>query len=264
MQSITKENLFKDRFVLGKNWNKTYKGYFSDPKVLDVFANVILKLNIPKNKVLNILYVCSGTGLLGEYVCSKLQAKGYETKLTLLESSKDQLQQNKNKKTKKICIDLLEFKSKTKYDLIIMRSSLDYFSKLNSQVKALKIIKGLMKTNALFVNQCAAFPTIIERNLADKIYASNNKIGKRHFQSNEDISEIYGKSGFKNIKLIKNAPIMKLTEKEHIERYKITKKEVIKIQNHIISLKSKNRPNIDKTKSGYRMNFNFPIYFTKN
>jgi hypothetical protein len=56
---------------------------------------------------------------------------------------------------------------------------------------------------------------------------------------------------------------MKLTEKEHIERYKITKKEVIKIQNLINSLKPKQRPNIDITTKGYKMNFNFPIYLTK-
>jgi len=259
MQSITKENLFKDRLVLGKKWNKTYGGYFSNKKVLNCFVDVVLKLNLPKK--INILYVCSGNGLLAEHLCSKL-LKRHKIKLTLLDASKEQLLQNKNNTTKKICKDLLEFRSKTKYDLIIMRSSLDYFYKLKEQIKALKVIKQHLSSKGLFVNQCASFPTIIERNLADRIYASNNKIGKRHFQS-EDVCSIYEIAGFKNLRLIKNAPIMKLTEKEHIERYKLETKEIKTIQNLINKTNPKLKPNITKTKQGYKMNFWFPIYLAK-
>ena len=258
----TKENLFRDRFVLGKNWNKTYNGYFSDEKVLKSFSDCVLKLKLPKK--LNILYVCSGTGLLGEYICSKLLQEGYKTKLTLLEASKEQLSQNKNKNTKKLCKDLLKLNSKNKYDLIIMRSSLDYFYKIKDQIKALKVIKKHLLTKGLFINQCAAFPSIIERNLADKIYSSNNKIGKRHFQSFEDVATIYTKSDFKELRFVKEAPIMKLTEKEHIERYKLNDKEVNKIQTLMKKLNKKDRPNFNVTKQGYKMNFHFPIFITRN
>ena len=120
-----------------------------------------------------------------------------------------------------------------------------------------------MKENTFFVNQCAAFPLATERNLADKIYASNGKIGKRHFQS-EDVFNIYEKAGFKNLKLIKQAPKMVLTEKEHIERYKLNDTEVKRIQNLINKLNPKQRPNINITKTGYKMNFWFPIYLAKN
>lgn len=258
LNKITKENLFRDRFVLGESWNKTYGRYFSDKKVLDSFVNVFLKLDLPNR--INVLYPCSGNGLLGEFVCEKLKVKGYKIGLTLVDASKEHLDQNKNKETKKICKDVLEFKTKTRYNLIIMRSSLDYFYKKSLQVKVLRKIKSLLTKQGFFVNQCASMPTIKERDLADKIYVSNNKIGRRHFQGS-DVYKIYKKAGFKSCKLVKEAPIMIITEKEHIERYKFSKDEVAKVKKIIYAAKEFKHPNIKNTKKGYIMKFHFPIYF---
>ncbi|MDD4983367.1 MAG: class I SAM-dependent methyltransferase [Candidatus ainarchaeum sp.] len=266
MQKITKiskNNLETDKNVLGKNWNKTYNSYFSDTTNINLFIKACLphikKLN---KKKIEILYVAGGNGLLGEKLILSLKKHNIKSELTLLDISQKQLDENKNPKTKKVLADILTCDLCTKFDLIIMRSSLDYIYKEKLQVKALKNIKKHLTESGLFINCCAAMPTNKDRDLADKIYASNKLIGKRHFQSKESISELYSKAGFKELKLIGKSNNMKLTEKEHIERYDFTKIEIEKIQK--IILKSKVQPkNIKITKTGYLLDFIFPIYLAK-
>lgn len=157
--------------------------------------------------------------------------------------------------------DVLNFNLKRKFDLIIMRSSLDYLPSKKLQIIALKNIYKHLLEEGIFINCVAAMPSDNLRNLANKIYSSNNKIGKRFFQSKEDIFEIYYSENFKFIKLIGHSKILKITEKEHIERYLIDLKEVKKIQSLINHFQNNNYILINK--KGYLMRFIFPIYLAK-
>lgn len=256
----SKQNLERDGKVLGNAWKKTYKGYFGNKNIMRKFIQIILPYVPTKKKSISILYPASANGELGELLAQTLQKRGIHTNLTIFDISKKHLLQNHNSKTKKIHGDWLSLKLKKKFDVIIIRSSLDYFSNEKMQVRALKKIKGWLEPQGVFFNQAASLSNRTERDLANRIYASNSKIGKRHFQCEDDIARIYFKTGFAGCKKIGIAPVLWVSEKEHAQRYSITSKEVARIQRLITRVPSRKRKNIKVTKQGYRMRFLFPIY----
>lgn len=254
---ISRQNLRRDSRVLGKSWNRVYGNYFSNLKVIHLFiaSSAPLLRRLPLNT--SVLYLCGGTGLLGEAFCAYLKHIGKNPSLTLVDASPEQLRQNRNQRTRKIKQDVLFLDLGEKFDVVLMRSSLDYFPRKGLQVQVLKRVARHLKPGGIFLNQSAAFPSIAERNLADTIYASNAKIGKRHFQCPPEISGLYRKAGLR-VKLIGHAPILKLNEEDHRKRYGLTNSEVEKIRQII-----KNQPRtkaIKITKKGYEINCSFPIY----
>jgi ubiquinone/menaquinone biosynthesis C-methylase UbiE len=256
--TIAKRNLQKDKKVLGKNWKNTYHGFFGNKKHMQNFVNIVLPF-IPKKNLLSILYVASASGSLGELLAKTLNKKGYKTKLTITDMSKKHLLENKNKTTKKICGDLLKLNLTEQYDIIIMRSSLDYFPTKKLQIKVLKKIKGWLSNKGIFINQACLLETKTDRDTADKVYSSNNKIGKRHFHCPQEINFLYKKANL-SLKKIGEGVVLLLNEKDHIERYEINEKEIKKAQKII---KSKKTKTIFATKNGYTIKFVFPIYLSK-
>jgi len=254
-------NLQRDKNVLGKEWTKTYRGYFGNKKNMQHFVNKAIP-KLPKKKKLNILYAASAGGIIGEMMVKALKRKGIEAKLWIVDISSKQLKENKNPKTKKVKADLATLSLNEKFDAIIMRSSLDYFSTESLQVKVLSNLRKHLAKEGIFFNQAASMPSIAERNLANRIYKSNKKIGRRHFQCRQDVGKIYREAGFKAIKEIGKGPALLLTEKDHIKRYEFNKKEIEKIQRTIERVDGKKRPNIRTTKKGYEMKFVFPIYYS--
>ncbi|MDO8647918.1 MAG: class I SAM-dependent methyltransferase [Candidatus Diapherotrites archaeon] len=261
-KSMARENLAHDSKVLGKKWNNTYNKYFGSKKNMLSFVKQVIPYTLKMSKV-QVLYACSGPGFLGEELLNELEKKRIRADLVLLDISKEHLSQNKNQKTRKICADLLKAKIEGKFDIIIMRSSLDYFWTEKTQIQALKKLEKMLKPTGVFFNQAASMPTLMQRNLADKIYSSNEKMGKRHFQCPADIAKICLAGGFSKIKKIGNAPELIVTEKEHIERYSTSKKNIAKIQGIINKIPAEKRPNIKLTKTGYSLKFIFPIYAAK-
>jgi len=179
VSEISKFNLEKDGNVLGDKWLSVYGGYFSDEENIKMFINDV-KPFLP-NKKLNILYAASASGLLGERLIESLE----QGNLTLVDISQKHLDENLNPKTKKVCIDLLEMNLGKKFDLIIMRSSLDYFPNKESQIKVLKVIKDHLKEGGIFINQPAYISDIHDRDLMSEAYNISDKIGKRFFQSTD-------------------------------------------------------------------------------
>jgi len=100
------------------------------------------------------------------------------------------------------------------------------------------------------------------RNLANKIYSSNNKIGKRYFQSKEDIFKLYSLAKFNDFKYIGRSKELIVSEIEHVSRYDVNFNEIKKIQDLI--LKYPLNKFIFTTKKGYLMKFIFPIYVAYN
>ncbi len=259
LQSITRENLSRDQRVLGKAWNQTYKHYFGNPENIQSFVRQILS-RVPKRRKLAILYPASGSGALGEALRNALKKKRVEASLTLVDASARQLDENKNSSTKKILQDLLAPRLNGRFDVAIMRSSLDYFPTERLQANVLSMVRKHLAKGGVFFNQAASMPTLTERNLADQIYDSTTKIGRRHFQCPQDIRPIYEKAGFVKFKKIGSAPKLIVTEKEHQERYGVTAKEIGRIRKMIGRVPEKKRPNVKTTQKGYRLKFQFPIY----
>ncbi len=255
----SKLNLVRDKNVLGKEWLNTYNEYFSNQENIELFILKTLQY-IPKKKQLKILYPCSASGMLGESLVKILEHKGISIELVLVDISQEHFEENKNPKTKKILADITKLDLGQLFDIIIMRSSLDYFPNKKLQIQVLSKLKKHLNEKGVFFNQAASMPSLIERDLADKIYKSNNKIGKRHFQCKQDIGKIYRNGGFEKIKKIGEGIPLVLTEKEHAKRYEINRIQIEKIQKSIEKVPSKKRPNIRITETGYQMKFVFPIY----
>jgi len=250
---IAEFNLKRDKNVQGKRWLLTYGNWFSDKQNIKSFINAVIPF-LPK-KELDILYVASASGLLGENLLMTL-GKGT---LTLVDISKEHLDENDNPTTEKICGDLLKMSLKRKFDLVIMRSSLDYFPSEDLQIKVLKIIKDHIKDNGIFVNQPAYISDLKERNSISEAYNTVDKIGKRFFQSS-DISSIYAKAGFGTPQRIGESKAMYLTEQDHTKRYGLDMSDISVIQRIIKEAKH----NTQVTSSGYSLKFEFPIFLVKN
>ena len=250
---LAKDNLEKDKNVLGKNWFSTYDNYFSDQDNIDLFIDAVIP-KLPTRK-LDILYVASASGILGE---SLLLALG-KGDLTITDISVEHLRENKNPKTTKICVDLLEMDLGKTFDLIVMRSSLDYFPSKELQIEVLKIIKKHLKEDGIFINQPAYIPSIQERDAISKIYNLIRTIGNRLFQST-DLSEIYAIAGFTPPEQIGGGKVMQLIEQDHVKRYEITKEDIRTVQELI----GENMQYAKITNTGYVLEFTFPILLTRH
>lgn len=245
-------NLDRDKRVVGKKWLQTYGGWFSDEENIQMFIDAV-KPFLP-NQTLDILYLASASGLLGERLIENL-GKG---KLTLVDISQKHLNENKNPETNKIHADILEMNLNKKFDLIIMRSSLDYFPSKDSQIRVLKIAKDHLKTNGIFINQPAFITDPEDRNKISEAYNGVDKIGKRLFQTN-DINSIYISAGFSNPEKIGEGKVMEISEKDHKDRYNLNTQEIKLIQ----KILAKNSDSISLSKNGYKLRFEFPIFISK-
>ena len=249
---IAKHNLEKDKRVQGKDWFSTYGNYFADEENIASFVQTI-KSHLP-DKELTILYAGSASGLLGERLLSNL-GKG---SLTLVDMSQEHLNANTNPNTEKILGDLLELDLGRKFDLILMRSSLDYFPTRALQVQVLKIIKSHLQDGGVLINQPAYISDVHERDLISGAYNAGDKIGKRLFQST-DIGSLYEAAGLEQPVKIGDGKIMYLTEKDHIKRYGLNPDDVAVIQGILKGAVQ----NAQVTKDGYSMKFEFPIFLAR-
>ena len=263
LHPATKENLGRDRLVVVKAWGKVYGGYFSDERVLNAFIRAGRKHweALPKNP--RVLYVCSGNGLLGERLAGHLRKEGLNPKLTIVDASKEQLEQNPNPATRKLRLDVLNMDLNEKFDLIIMRSSLDYQHTPELQVQMLERIARHLKPDGIFLNQAASFRTKTERDLADDIYKTTPQIGDRHFQWHGDLGELHDKAGLEKPKKLGEAPVLRLTHEDHASRYGITHDDVKRIQEMIRRIPRNERKAIKTTTEGYEIKCQFPIYATR-
>lgn len=260
ISAVSKQNLKRDRRVLGKQWAEVYGNYFSDKRNLKAFvkASKIFLKQLPKNY--KVLYVCSGTGLLGEYVCNYLRKIGKKPALTIVDASLKQLKENKNPHTRKIVGDALYLQLGEKFDLVIMRSALHYFPSAKLQVKVLKHIARHLAPRGVFINQCVTLSSEKERDLANKCRPL--KMGKRRFLSPADIRPIYTRAGL-TVKLIGYAPPIVITSQYHVERYGLLQRDVRQIMRLIARVPESLRPNVKLTKVGYLFYEEFPIYASR-
>jgi len=249
---IAQYNLDKDKKVLGKDWLLTYGSYFADEGNINLFIEAV-KPCLPNGDI-SILYAASASGLLGEKLIENL-GRG---QLTIVDISQKHLNENKNPNTTKVCLDLLEMNLEKQFDVIIMRSSLDYFPTKELQIEVLKIIRKHLKPAGIFINQPAFISNITERDLISEAYNRVNKIGNRLFQS-DDLADLYLAAGFSVPEKIGEGKIMCLTEKDHVTRYDINQEEIRLIQDGLRPAKDDARV----TDLGYEMDFHFPIFLAK-
>lgn len=249
LSSVAKKNLKKDRRVLGENWHTVYGGYFSDPENIRQFIDTVIPF-LPK-RPLRILYAASAAGLLGETFLERL---GTGT-LTLVDISTKHLNENKNSLTEKVHGDLLTMNLARQFDLVLMRSSLDYFPSSDLQIRTLANIKHHLSPGGLFINQPAFIEEPKERDAMSAIYTKTRQIGDRYFQSN-DLLQLYQHAGFNFFKKIGEGAELVLTEQDHIDRYGISSETVQRIRQMI----PPDAQSMRVTTTGYELTFRFPIF----
>ncbi|MFA6018346.1 MAG: class I SAM-dependent methyltransferase [Patescibacteria group bacterium] len=245
----TDYNLDKDKNVLGQKWYSTYGGYFSNLKNIDVFVDALIPL-LP-NRSLEVLYVASASGLLGERLIKKL-GQGH---LMLVDVSKEHLDANTNPNTLKICKDLLDLNLGKRYDLIIMRSSLDYFPTMEQQIRVLKILGNHLRGDGLFANQPAYIGNLSERKVISRMYQDCPKIGNRLFQS-IDMADVYHEAGFTAPECIGASEDLVTSDRDYQDRYGISAEDIGRIRQMIT-------PDMNyalRTINGFELRFEFPIF----
>lgn len=245
-------NLERDRKVLGKEWLSTYGGWFSDKENIRLFIDAVQPV-LP-DKELRILYAASASGLLGEALLRHL---GRGT-LTLVDMSQAHLNENKNPLTEKICADLVGLHLGKEFDVVMMRSSLDYFPSRLLQIDVLQTVRRHLASGGQFINQPAYISDPHERDIISAIYTRCDKLGSRFFQSS-DLSSLYTEADFKTPRKIGASNPLTITEQDHMQRYDLTKDDVSLIQ------KSLREAGYDAlvTNSGYTLTFEFPIYIAE-
>lgn len=249
ISDVAKKNLKKDRRVLGGNWLSTYGGYFSDLGNIRHLIDTVMPF-LPK-RPLSILYVASASGLLGEKLLERL---GMGT-LTLVDVSIFHLHENKNPQTEKIQADLLTMELGRRFDLVLMRSSLDYFPSPDLQMSVLVKIRQHLLPGGFFINQPAFIEDTNERDIVSAIYTKTRKIGDRYFQSS-DLGDLYQQVGFRRFEKIGEGVPLILTERDHMDRYRISSWTIRRIQRMIpVGARS-----MRVTPSGYELTFRFPIF----
>ncbi len=252
LSKIAADNLKKDGKVLGEKWFQTYGGWFSDRENMQIFTDSIIRgCSLRAQHDLEILYVGSASGELGEQFVRALGG-GH---LTLVDVAEEHLKLNTNPATTKLCMDVLGMNLNKKFDIVMMRSFLDYFPTMNEQIAVLKVVKEHLRPGGLFINQPASIPTAHARNVISRAYCSVPNIGKRLFQS-WDIGHLYASAGLGGAPFIYgDGKIMRITEQDHIARYAITPTDIVTLQT---ILKDAER-SVEITKNGYTLSFEFPI-----
>ena len=251
ISAIAIDNLAKDGRVLGKKWFQTYGGWFSDYENMQIFTDSVTQTNLLPNRKLEILYVGSASGALGEELIRTL-GQGH---LTLVDISQKHLALNTNPFTTKLCMDVLEMDLRKKFDVVMMRSFLDYFPSAAEQIQVLRIVRNHMRHDGVFINQPAFIPDTNARSIISRAYCSIPNIGRRWFQS-WDIDDLYAEAEFNPTLKYGSGKRMRITEQDHIDRYAITPSDVVAIQSIVKDAK----PFAEITEKGYALTFEFPIF----
>ena len=251
ISEIAADNLAKDGKVLGKQWFQTYGGWFSDRENMQTFINSVTGSRLLPHHSLEILYLGSASGILGEELLRTLR-QGH---LTLVDVSQQHLDLNTNPATTKLCLDVLGMNLGKKYDVVMMRSFLDYFPSRTDQVAVLRTVGNHLKPGGLFINQPAFIPDVNTRDLISRAYCSVPSIGKRLFQS-YDLCDLYAQADFNPPLKYGEGKRMRITEEDHIARYDISGSDVETIQSIVKDAK----PSAEVTEHGYILEFEFPIF----
>jgi hypothetical protein len=251
LSKIAAENLAKDRKVLGKQWFQTYGGWFSDRENIQTFINSVIGSRLLPHHNLEILYLGSASGVVGEELLQTLQ-RGH---LTIVDVSQEHLDLNTNPSTTKLCLDVLGMNLHKKFDVVMMRSFLDYFPSRADQIAVLRTVRNHLVSGGTFINQPAFISDIKARDLISQAYCSVPSIGKRLFQSH-DIGDLYAEAGFNPPIKYGESKHMMITDQDHIVRYGISGSDVKMIQ----SIVKNAEPFAEVTERGYNLEFEFPIF----
>ena len=253
LSTIAAENLAKDGRVQGEKWFETYNGWFADPENMRIFTSSVMRSGLLPQRPLEILYIGSASGVLGEELVRAL-GSGH---LTLVDISQKHLELNTNPETTKLLLDVVNMDLRMKFDVIMMRSFLDYFPSRKKQIAVLGTVKKHLASGGVFINQPAYISDHEARNLISQAYCSVPSVGQRLFQSG-DLSRLYSRAGLGLPIRYGEGKLMRITEKDHISRYGITPSDVATIQSIVAG--TEHFANV--TEDGYILTFEFPIFMT--
>jgi len=193
---------------------KIYKGYFTRNDVINLFLSSLPKFY---NKKIKIADFGGGSGYLLEKVEKFYKDKNHEVECWLIDKDIDQLQRAP-KRFNKIQENILHFYKNNYFDLIIMRSTLQFVLKKKDKIKVLNNIYTSLKRGGTFINQ-ALFIEKPDNRFLEEAFRYFNRLLK--IETLSKLLDIYERSNFKNCKIINFCPIMTINASDIQERFKL-------------------------------------------
>jgi ubiquinone/menaquinone biosynthesis C-methylase UbiE len=209
---------------------KIYRGYFVSKETISSFLACLPSF---LNKEIKICDIGGGQGYLLDQVRKFYKDKGYKVSCWIVDYNKEQLKLAPPY-FYKVCKNALEFYKDNFFDLIIMRSVLQFLLRKNHKIKVLNNIYKSLKLNGYFINQ-AFFLEKPDNRIIEKAYRYFNRFLK--IDTLESLISIYTMSKFKNCKIKTFCPI------SVIDKYDIQKRFDLKnvIIDKIFSLFNENK-----------------------
>jgi len=228
-----------------ENITKIFKGYFSSKETLNRFLECLPKL---KSKKIKIADFGGGSGYLLNQVKKFYQNKNCQVDCWIIDKDNEQLKTASNS-FRKIEESCLRFYKDGYFDIIIMRSVLQFLLSDKDKIAVLNNVCRSLKNNGTFVNQ-ALFLEKPDNKIVARAYQYFNRSLK--IETLEELIKLYNQSNFKNCKIQKFCPIMPVDQNDIQERFNVSKSVI----NKILNLFSRN---IDKAHSIEIKNKNFKI-----
>lgn len=190
-----------------------YDGYFSRKDCINLFIKSVPDFH-GKSKI-RILDFGGGEGHLLLEVRNHYKNKGKEIEGWILDKNREDLS-NSPTGFNKINQSAVSFVKEGYFDLIIMRSVMQFFLSSKDKVKVLNNIFKSLSKRGVFVNQ-AFFMESPDNRFLEKAFGYFGR--KLKVETLEGLSKLYGKSKFQHFKRVLFFPKMIMTDQTIKERF---------------------------------------------
>ncbi|KWT91882.1 class I SAM-dependent methyltransferase [Candidatus Magnetominusculus xianensis] len=218
--------------VFGKLWDSIHGGYFSNKEVADHMVSAALSRINPLSPPAAIADLGGGTGFVLKELAARLNT--LQIRLINIDTSSSQLSVSA---AGQICTIHCPVEGITRETLLsengtllfIMRFVLHYFGRDGIE-NALLHIRRQMRPGECFIHQTACFEATAHAALLNELFRSAGL--DKWFPSVHELSGILSASGFTQA-LIKDMPALPVTSRDFAERYDISDKKLLEIDQNI-------------------------------
>lgn len=239
--------------ITGKKYGKTLP-FYENKKQLENIEKFIPK------KCKKICDLGCGSGIVGSYI----KYKRPKTSLIFVDANKKQLSGIKERYSQKICVDLLKYSPKNKFDCVVSRLVNHYFEK-KDQLKILKKVKNILNKKGTYFCIIPLAKNFDEQKGINKFFfklermITKDKAIKRHILTKKEIRKLSNKAGFKKTIIHKNSNI-EHTMQQFYKKFKLNKKQIKEFNYFIKNLTKLERKRLHLKKKGNKFLISYPSY----
>ncbi len=240
---------------MAENFPEIFKGYFSSKDNVNPFLGCLPDL---ENKNLKIADFGGGSGYLLDQVANFYQNKGCTVDCWLIDNNNEQVRNAPNK-FKKINKNCLKFSKEKHFDIIIMRSVLQFFLNRQEKITVLNNISKSLKEKGTFINQALFFEKPDNKIVAQSYRYFNRSL---NIETLEELIGLYNKSSFKNCKIEKFCPTMIVSDSDIKKRFMVNGAVIDKMRN-LFNGNIKKSHFIEVVGKNFKINCNYVIVTSK-